>query len=66
MKKEQFLSLEIEIEKKLNMIKTKNVMSAKVGALQDACILTSDDAVNGEHISSLIKPVNSMRVNEEI
>ena len=66
MKKEQFISLEIEIEKKLNVIETKNVIPAEIDTLQDARILFDGDAVNGEPISLLTEQVDSVHVNEEI
>ena len=52
--KEQFLSLEIEIEKKSNVVDVKDVLPAEISTSQDDHILAAGDAAGSGPTALLI------------
>ena len=65
-KNEQFLLLEVEVERRLNRFKLKDVGFANGGTSQDDCGSAVDNVLNGEPIRSFVEKVDSVRINEEV
>ena len=64
-KKKKFLSLEGEIERKLNTIEIKNVTPAEIDTSQDGRVLTPGDLVGSEPTSSLTAKLDAAHAKEE-
>ena len=61
--KEQFLSFEIEIERRLHMVDIKNVEAADGNASQDGRKLTVDEFLSGESPPSFIEKDEAVHNN---
>ena len=63
-KKEQFFSLEVEIERNLKLIDVKNVESAVIDTSQDGRALTPGDFLSGRPTSSFTEKVDTAHEKE--
>ena len=63
-KKDQFLRLEVEIEKKLNIVEAKDIMRADEGTMQDGNASTSHDGLGGEPTHPLAEMSDDTQVDE--
>ena len=63
--KERFLSFEIEIEKKMNMVDVKDVLPAEISILQDGHILVAGDTAGSGTTAPLTNTADDVHTKEE-